>query len=96
MRYIYSKCQVRISGNLQDLTGKSVEDIYDHYGEDMHMSHDQFKRKVTRWRHKWLSNEGGIPQTLVKTLDSANPEVYPGIYVAIKTLLARILCLLYC
>ena len=31
--------------------------------------------------------ENGIPQTLVETLNFANPEFYPGIYVAVKTLL---------
>ena len=31
--------------------------------------------------------EDGIPQTLVETLDLANPELYRGIYVAVKTLL---------
>ena len=35
----------------------------------------------------WLSVEEDIPQILVETLDSANPAFYPGIYVAIKTLL---------
>ena len=72
------------SGNLQDLTEKGVDDIYDRCGEDMPLSFDQFKREVTRCRHKWLSVEEGISQTLV---DSANPEFYPGIYVAIKPLL---------
>ena len=28
-----------------------------------------------------------LPQTLVETLDQANPAYYPGIYVAVKTLL---------
>ena len=45
---------------------------------------------VTRWCYRWLSFEDGIPQTLGKTLDSANPEFYPGVYVAIKTLLAHL------
>ena len=60
--------------------------MYNHYGEDMHMFLDEFKREVTRWRQRWLLVEGGIPQTLVETLDFANPELYPGIYVAVKTL----------
>ena len=64
-----------------------MEDIYSHYGEDMHMSLDEFKREVTRWRHRWLLSEEGNPQTLVEMLDYANAELYPGIYLAIKTLL---------
>ena len=64
-----------------------MEDIYSHYGEDMHMSLDEFKREVTRWRHRWLLSEEGSPQSLVETLDYANAELYPGIYLAIKTLL---------
>ena len=64
-----------------------MEDIYSHYGEDMQMSLDEFKREVTRWRHRWLLSEEGSPQSLVETLDYANAELYPGIYLAIKTLL---------
>ena len=64
-----------------------MEDIYNHYGEDMHMSLDEFKREVTRWRHRWLLSDEGSPQSLVETLDYANAELYPGIYLAIKTLL---------
>ena len=52
----------------------------------MHMSLDEFKREVTRWRHRWLLSEEGSPQSLVETLDYANAELYPGIYLAIKTL----------
>ena len=56
--------------------------------EDMHMSFDEFKREVTRWRHKWLLVEDGIPQPLVETLDFSIPEIfYPGIAVTVKTLL---------
>ena len=70
------------------MTEKGVEDIYSHYGEDMDMSLDDFKREVTRWRHRWRLSEGGnLPQTLVETLDYTNAELYPGIYVAMKTLL---------
>lgn len=47
-----------------------MEDIYNYYGDDMHM--------IT---------EDDPPQTLVETLDFADPELYPGIYVAVKTLL---------
>ena len=85
--------KIKISGNLQDLTETSVADIYNHYGEDMHMCLDAFvpftlklKREVSRCRHKWLSVKDGIPQTLVETLDFSIPEFYPGIAVAVKTL----------
>ena len=64
-----------------------MEDIYSHYGEDRHMSLDEFKREVTRWRYRWLLSEEGSPQSLVETLDYANAELHPGIYLAIKTLL---------
>ena len=50
-----------------------MEDIYNHYGEDMHMSLDEFKRNVTTWRHKWLLVEDGTPQALVETLDFSIP-----------------------
>ena len=56
--------------------------------EDMHMSLDEFKREVTRWRHKWLLVEDGIPHPLVEMLEFSIPEIfYPGIAVAVKTLL---------
>ena len=61
--------------------------IYSHYGEDMHMSLDDFKREVSRWRCLWWFSEDGNPQTLVETLDYTNAELYPGIYVAMKTFL---------
>ena len=51
----------------------------------MHMSLDEFKREVTKWLQWWLLVEDGIPQALVEKLDFANPELYPGIYVAVKT-----------
>ena len=56
-----------------------MEDIYNHYGEDMlmHMSLDKFKQEVTRWRHKGLLIVDGIPETLVGTLDFSIPELYP-------------------
>ena len=53
----------------------------------MHMSLYEFKREVTRWHHKWLLVEDGIPQTLVEELDFSIPELYPAIAVAVKTLL---------
>ena len=64
-----------------------MEDIYNYYGDDMHMTLDEFKGEVTRWRHRWPITEDDPPQTLVETLDFADPELYPGIYVAVKTLL---------
>ena len=51
------------------------------------MSLDEFKREVTRWHHKWLLVEDGIPQILVEALDFSIQELYPGISVAVKTLL---------
>ena len=50
----------------------------------MHMSLDELKREVTRWCHKRLLVEDGIPLTLVETLDFSIPELYPGITVAVK------------
>ena len=46
--------KIKISGNLPDLTKIGVEDIYNHYGEDMlmHMPLNEFKREVTRWHHR--------------------------------------------
>ena len=34
---------------------------YSHYGEDMQMSLDDFKREVTRWCHLWRLSEEGNP-----------------------------------
>ena len=49
---------------------------------------DEFSAEVTRWRHKWSGNcEIEKPQTLVETLDHTSPDFYPGIYVALVTLL---------
>ncbi|XP_068738141.1 52 kDa repressor of the inhibitor of the protein kinase-like [Montipora capricornis] len=81
------QAQYLIPGKLQDLSEKCVEDIYNYYGDDMHITLDEFKREVTRWRHRWPITEDDPPQTLVETLDFADPELYPGIYVAVKTLL---------
>lgn len=81
------QAQYLIPGKLQDLSEKCVEDIYNYYGDDMLMTLDEFKREVTRWRHRWPITEDDPPQTLVETLDFADPELYPGIYVAVKTLL---------
>ena len=70
--------------------------MYNPYYEDMHMFLDEIKREVTRWRQSWLLVEGGIPQTLVETLDFANPEPYPGIYVAVKTDTFYVSCVNVC
>ena len=50
---------------------------------------EEFKLEVNRWRHRWSIREptDPLPQTLVETLDVANPAFYPAIYVAVKTLL---------
>ena len=53
----------------------------------MHMSLDDFKREVTRWRHLWQMSKDGNLQTLVETLDYTNVELYLGIYVVMTTLL---------
>jgi len=53
----------------------------------MHMSLDDFKREVTRWRHLWRPSEDGNLQTLVETLNYTNVELYPGFYVVMTTLL---------
>ena len=46
------------------------------------------KSEVTRWKHKWSGMDPNVtPQTLVETLDHANSQFYPGVYVALVTLL---------
>ena len=47
---------------------------------------DKRSRKLQIYNN-WVSVKEGIPQILVETLDSANSEFYPGIYVATNTLL---------
>ena len=60
-----------------------------YYGIDMETTKDQFNAKVTRWKHKWSGNsDNEKPQALVETLDDTSPQFYPGIYVALVTLLA--------
>ena len=56
----------------------------------MEITRDQFNTEVTRWKHKWSGNcDKEKPQTLVGSLDQANPQLYryPGIYVTPVTLL---------
>ena len=58
------------------LTEEAINDIYRYYGSDMEITGDEFKTEVTRWRHKW-NGQQAKPQTLVETLDHANPQFYP-------------------
>ena len=63
-------------------------DIYNYYGSDMEITRDQFNTEVTMWKHKWSGNcDNEKPQTLVETLDRANPQFCPGIYVALAVTL---------
>ena len=66
-----------------------MKSIYEHYGGDKAIDLEEFKLEVDRWRHRWSIIEPTDPlaQTLVETLDVANPAFYPAIYVAVKTLL---------
>ena len=79
------------SEKLDALTEGVVGDIYNYYGSDMEITREQFNtelRKATRWKHKWGGNcDNEKPQTMVETLDHAKPQFYPGIYVALVTLL---------
>ena len=63
--------------------------IHVHYGDDKAIDLEAFKLKVNRWRYRWSIREPThpLPQTLVETLDVSNAAFYPGIYVAVKTLL---------
>ena len=76
-------------GKLGQLTEEKLKSIHEHYGGDMAIDLEEFKLEVTRWRHRWSIREptDPLPQTLVETLDVANPAFYPAIYVAIKTFL---------
>ena len=70
------------------LTEAAIADIYSYYGSDMGITDDEFKAEVTGWKHKWSGMGLNVtPQTLVETLDHANPQFYPGVYVALVTLL---------
>ena len=66
-----------------------MKSIYEHYGGDMAIDLEEFKLEVDRWRHRWSIIESTDPllQTLVETLDVANPAFYPAIHAAVKTLL---------
>ena len=73
-----------LSEKLTALTEEAIDDIYNYYGSDMEITRDEFRAVVTRWRHKWNgSNQHMKAQTLVETLDQANPQFY----VALVTLL---------
>ena len=71
------------------MTEEKLKSIHEHYGGDMAIDLEEFKLEVNRWRHRWSIREptDPLPQTLVETLDVANPAFYPVIYVAVKTLL---------
>ena len=54
----------------------------------MEITRSRFNAEVTRWEHKWSGRcDNQKPQTLVETLNHTNPQFYPGIYVALVTLL---------
>ena len=76
-------------GKLGQLTEEKLKSIHAHYGGDMAIDLEEFKLEVNRWRYRWSIREptDPLPQTLVETLDVANAAFYPGIYVAVKTLL---------
>ena len=76
-------------GKLGQLTEEKLMSIHAHYGDDMAIDLEAFKLEVNRWRYRWSIREptDPLPQTLVETLDVANAAFYPGIYVAVKTLL---------
>ena len=86
-RVIYSY-SILYTGKLITLTERAIVDIFSYYGSDMGISEDEFKTEVTRWKHKWSGMDPYVtPQTLVETLDHANSQFYPGVYVALVTLL---------
>ena len=65
-----------------------MQTLYLFYGSDMEITRDQFNTEITMWKHKWSgSGTNKRPQTLVETLDHANPQFHTGIYVALVTLL---------
>ena len=68
---------------------EKLKSIHAHYGSDMAIDLEEFKLEVNRWKYRWSIREptDPLPQTLVETLDVANAAFYPGIYVAVKTLL---------
>ena len=65
-----------------------MDDTYSYFGSDMDICKGEFKSEVKRWRQKWSGVDGNVkPKTLVETLDHGNPQFYPGVYVAVITLL---------
>ena len=73
---------------LTELTKRAVDDIYGYFGSVMAISKGEFKSELKRWKQKWSGMDGNVkPKTLVKTLDHSNPQFYPGVYVALITLL---------
>ena len=71
------------------MTEEKLKSIHAHYGGNMAIDLEKFKLEVNRWRYRWSIREptDPLPQTLAETLDVANAAFYPGIYVAVKTLL---------
>ena len=84
-----SQITVLAYGKACQLTEEKLKSIHAHYGGDMAIDLEEFKLEVNRWRYRWSIREptDPLPQTLVETLDVANAAFYPGIYVAVKTLL---------
>ena len=75
------------------MTEEKLKSIRVHFGGDMAIDLEAFKLEVNRWRYRWSIREATdpLPQTLVETLEAANAAFYPGIYVAVKTVLT-LLC----
>ena len=72
--------------SLQYLFLKAIDDLYSDYSSDMQISEGDFEAEITRWRQKKSGIDPNVNQmTLVDTLDLANLEFYPGVYVAVIT-----------
>lgn len=70
------------------MTDANVESIFEFFGDDMHISLKDFQVEIKRWKSRWSHRESvRLPKTLLETLDETNAALYPGIYVAMKTLL---------
>ena len=54
----------------------------------MEITGDEFKAEVTRWRHKNGTEIISMrSQRLVETLDHANPQFYPEVFVVLVAML---------
>jgi len=72
--------------SLQYLFLKAIDDLYSDCSSDMQISEGDFEAEITRWRQKKSGIDPNVNQTtLVDTLDLANLEFYPGVYVAVIT-----------